>query len=66
MYCKGNCEYLDKEHHVCLKDNDKQRLNGVVAVCLLSANQIINITFDTNHMCYVVIWRYEKSYDGGK
>lgn len=55
MYCKGNCEYLDKEHHVCLKDNDKQRLNEVVAVYLLSANQIINITYNTNHMCYVVI-----------
>ena len=23
MYCKGNCEYLDKEHHVCLRDSEK-------------------------------------------
>ena len=29
---------------------------------LNSAEQIISITFDTNHMCYVVFWsaRYEK------
>lgn len=60
MYCNGTCDYLDNEHHICLKDNDKQRLNEVVAVYLLSDNQIINITYNTNHMCYVVIWRYEK------
>ncbi len=26
---------------------------------LKSAEQIISITYDTNHGCYVVIWRYE-------
>ena len=34
MYCNGSCEYLDKKHHQCLKDDDKQRLNEGVAVCL--------------------------------
>lgn len=26
---------------------------------LKSAEQIISITYDTNHGCYVVFWRYE-------
>lgn len=26
---------------------------------LESANQIISITYDTNHGCYVVFWKYE-------
>ena len=26
---------------------------------LKSAEQIISITYDTNHRCYVVFWRYE-------
>lgn len=26
---------------------------------LTSADQIISITFDTNHMCYVVTWKYK-------
>lgn len=26
---------------------------------LKSAEQIISITYDTNHGCYVVLWKYE-------
>lgn len=27
---------------------------------LVDAKQIISITYDTNHGCYVVFWRYTK------
>lgn len=28
---------------------------------LTSANDIISITYDTNHGCYVIFWRMERS-----
>ena len=49
QYCKN----LNDINTAILKNDDDW-------VGLTSANQIINITYNTNHMCYVVIWRYEK------
>lgn len=49
QYCKN----LNDINTAILKNDDDW-------VGLTSADQIISITYNTDHMCYVVIWRYEK------
>ena len=45
QYCK---DLNDINKAILMKDDNWEDL--------LSAEQIVSITFDTNHMCYVVFW----------
>lgn len=57
-----NWQYVKdpKEINEAIASND-ENFEG-----LKSAFQIINITYDTNHECYVVFWRCETEVDLSK
>ena len=48
LYCKNLNEIND-----AIKDNQNENWFGI------TADNIISITYDSNHGCYVVFWRCE-------
>ena len=53
LYCKNLNEINE-----AIKDNQNENWYGI------TADNIISITYDTNHACYVVFWKcYESEAD---